>query len=62
MDNNNNKIELESKDFFHVQEELKRLADVFVDVETSDETEREESKKELEQVNKIKNNLKSLSF
>ncbi|KAI9348401.1 hypothetical protein BD770DRAFT_475133 [Pilaira anomala] len=54
MGNNDNKIELESKDFFHVQEELKRLADVFVDVETSNETEREESKKELEQwLNKV---------
>ncbi|KAI8079206.1 hypothetical protein BDF21DRAFT_419663 [Thamnidium elegans] len=47
--NNNNLIEIESKDFLYVRQEIQRLADSLVDDETSNEEERERNKSEMEQ-------------
>lgn len=47
--NNNNLIEIESKDFLYVRQEIQRLADSLVDEQTSNEEDRERSKNEMEQ-------------
>lgn len=44
-----NLIEIESKDFLYVRQEIQRLADSLVNEQTSSEEEREQSKTEMEQ-------------